>query len=434
MKNIDFKAIEEVYAKAEKNFNPTKSKVENKEPSRSIFTSKVYYKFLSMNNKTLTKLFKTNPEYFKIISDTNGDYSRRKGGNISENALAHYNWVKEQIRKNSVLKNSILQVFVDTYDILKDLKWKAAFKLSFDYCKKNSDYNNLVSGIKSLYFALVISFESMLLKVIEVEYNVSYGKDMQTIVLELQDKYYAYMKKSVIPTINLTTLMRNTKDPNQCIKTLIVGEDKKKKSSESGIPVYKTPETRSQEGAWFDTMKHASGSIAAIAVGGLVVAGGIVAGVFGGAGMALTAGVLIASGSLWLLIVTIPSVRLIIYYNAIANINLLKELKLQEEMLNNNIAILTEKYNSMKDGPEKDKLKEVIDKQKAFYEDIQAEIRSKSGGNAAEDEASDAELSKDEEDADKEADKNGDSTNTDGDDDSNNDSGSSNDGGFDVLI
>lgn len=431
MKNMDFKAIEEAYAKAEKNFNPTKSKVENKEPSRSIFTSKVYYKFLSMNNKTLNKLFKTNPEYFKIISDTNGDYSRRKGGNISENALAHYNWVKEQIRKNSVLKNSILQVFIDTYDILKDLKWKAAFKLSFDYCKKNSDYSNLVSGIKSLYFALVISFESMLLKVIEVEYNVSYGKDMQTIVLELQDKYYTYMKKSVIPTINLTTLMRNTKDPNQCIKTLIVGEDKKKKSTESGIPVYKSPETRSQEGAWFDTMKHASGSIAAIAVGGLVVAGGIVSGVLGAG--AITAGLLIAGGSLWLLIVTIPSVRLIIYYNAIANINLQKELKLQEEMLNNNIAVLTEKYNSMKDGPEKEKLKDVIDKQKEFYENIQSKLKAKSEGNAAEDAASDAELSKDEEDADTEADKNGDSTDTDG-NDSDDNSESSNDGGFDVLI
>lgn len=431
MKNMDFRAIEEVYAKAEKNFNPTKSKVENKEPSRSIFTSKVYYKFLSMNNKTLNKLFKTNPEYFKIISDTNGDYSRRKGGNISENALAHYNWVKEQIRKNSILKNSILQVFIDTYDILKDLKWKAAFKLSFDYCKKNSDYSNLVSGIKSLYFALVISFESMLLKVIEIEYNVSYGKDMQTIVLELQDKYYTYMKKSVIPTINLTTLMRNTKDPNQCIKTLIVGEDKKKKSTESGIPVYKSPETRSQEGAWFDTMKHASGSIAAIAVGGLVVAGGIVSGVLGAG--AITAGLLIAGGSLWLLIVTIPSVRLIIYYNAIANINLQKELKLQEEMLNNNIAVLIERYNNMKDGPEKEKLKEVIDKQKEFYEDIQAKLKAKSEGNAAEDAASDAELSKDEEDADTEADKNGDSTDTDG-NDSDDNSGSSNDGGFDVLI
>lgn len=431
MKNIDFKAIEEVYTKAEKNFNPTKSKVENKEPNRSVFTSKIYYKFLSMNNKTLTKLFKTNPEYFKIICDTNGDYSRRKGGNISENALAHYNWVKEQIRKNSILKYSILQVFVDTYDILKDLKWKAAFKLAFDYCRKNSDYNNLISGIKSLYFALVISFESMLLKVIEIEYNVSYGKDMKTIVLELQDKYYTFMKKSVIPTINLTTLMRNTKDPNQCIKTLIIGEDKKKKSSESGILMYKSSETRSQEGAWFDTMKHASGSIMAIAIGGLAIAGGITAGVLSSG--AIVAGLLIAGGSLWLLIVTIPSVRLIIYYNAIANINLLKELKLQEEMLNNNIAILTEKYNNMKDGPEKEKLKDVIDKQKSFYEDIQAEIKAKSSSNVAEDEASDAELSKDEEDADKEANNNGDNTNTDGDSNSD-DSDSSNDGGFDVLI
>jgi hypothetical protein len=153
MKNFDFKTIKEIYDKADKNFNPKNHKIDTKDPNAQIFTSKVYFKFLSMNNKTISKALKQgNPEYYKLLDETNGDYSRRKGGKIPEQIRDHVDWAKEMIRGNSTLKYSILGIFVDTYSLLNDLKWRAAFKLAFDYCRKNGDNRTITAAVKSIGF------------------------------------------------------------------------------------------------------------------------------------------------------------------------------------------------------------------------------------------------------------------------------------------
>lgn len=458
MKNFDFNFIKDIYSKADKNFNPKNHKLDNKDPNAQIFTSKIYFKFLSMNNKTINKALKqSNPEYYKLLEDTNGDYSRRKGGRVTEQVRDHADWAKEQIRNHSELKYSILGVFVDVYSILTDLRWRAAFKLAFDYCKKNGDNRTIAAAVKSLYFAMVMSCEAMLLKVLEVEYAISTNVDVVHAALDVQTRYAVFMKKNVVPSINLFVLMNNMKDPTTYVKAVINGEGKAKRATENyTIPMYKDDATKSTEGAVFDTMKAAGGAIGNIAASGLTAFGGIYGGVAGGAaanaaGAALKAGFAgglkagvasigtVAStasgvslfigiiGSLWFIFTIIPSIRVILYYAAISKVNVQKELALHEEMLNNNIATLKAKYDTMRAGPEKEKLAKVIENQQKMYEDLLAKLKNMTSDNYSDDTATDNALSSDESESDKEANSNGTDTNTDGDSDNSSDD-------FDVLI
>ena len=437
MKTYDFNAIKAIYDKADKNFNPKNHKVDNKDPSPQVFTSKVYFKFLSMNNKTISKALKTaNPEYYKLLEDTNGDYSRRKGGHIAEQIKAHVDWAKELVRIYPNLKYSILGTFVDVYSILSDLRWRAAFKLAFDFCRKNGDNRTIAAAIKSLYFAMVISCETTVLKLIELEYMISLGNTPENAVLQLQTRYAVFMKKSIVPSINLFVLLKNINDPTSYVKSVINGETKAKKSTENfTVPMYKDKATKSMEGAFFDTMKAAGGAIANIAASGLAAVGGFIAaantgaagiglgkaaagaaaitgGSFGAGGAAFVVGVI---GTLWFIFTIIPSIRIILYYAAISKVNVQKELALHEEMLSNNIATLKEKYDNMKAGEAKDKLGAVIEKQQKMYEDLLAKIKNMSSDNYNDDTAVDNALSTDESESDKEADKAGTDTNADGD-------------------
>lgn len=448
MKTYDFNAIKAVYDKADKNFNPKNHKMDNKDPSPQVFTSKVYFKFLSMNNKTISKALKTaNPEYYKLLEDTNGDYSRRKGGHIAEQIKAHVDWAKELVRTYPNLKYSILGTFVDVYSILSDLRWRAAFKLAFDFCRKNGDNRTIAAAIKSLYFAMVISCETTVLKLVELEYMISLGNTPENAVLQLQTRYAVFMKKSIVPSINLFVLLKNINDPTSYVKSVINGETKAKKSTENfTVPMYKDKATKSMEGAFFDTMKAAGGAIANIAASGLAAVGGFVAaasttaagsssavgfaGAAAGAGNLVTGGILATGasataggaafivgviGTLWFIFTIIPSIRIILYYAAISKVNVQKELALHEEMLSNNIAALKEKYDNMKAGEAKDKLGAVIEKQQKMYEDLLAKIKNMSSDNYNDDTAVDNALSTDESESDKEADKAGTDTNADGD-------------------
>ena len=443
MKAFDFKTIKEIYDKANKNFNPKAHKLDAKDPNPQFFTSKLYFKFLSMNNKMISRaLKKGNPEYYNLLNETNGDYSRRKGGHVTEELQEHVSWCKGQIRVNPTLKYSIVGVFCDVYELLKDLRWRAAFKLSFDYCRKHGDNKTIAAAIKSLYFAMAISCETMFLKIIELEYSISVGETIEQAALSLQNRYAVFMKKSVIPSINLYVLMSNIQDPLSYVKSVITGEDKAKRATENfTIPMYKEEGVKSVEGALFDTMKSAGGAIANIAASGIAaIAGfasagathtsiGTVTGLVTG-GSALTGGalgfIIGVIGALWFIFTIIPSIRIIIYYAAISKINVQKELALHEEMLANNIAVLKARYDGMKDGEAKQKLGETIKKQQKMYEDLLAKINNMASDNYSDDTATDNALSTDESEADKEAETLGTDTNTDGD--------SSDGDSFDVLI
>lgn len=413
MKSFSFKDIKDVYDKADKNFNPKKKGLDNsKEVNPQAFTSKIYFKFLAMSSKTINKAMKSNNlDYYKIIEETNGDYSRRRGGDIAAQIKNHVDWSNDIIGKRPSTRYSILGVFSDVYAILSDMKWRAAFKLAFEYCKKNGDTKTIISAIKNLYFGMVVSCETTLLKVIELEYDISLGKDVEEALLQLQTKYYTFMKKNIIPTINLYTLMKNINDPIQYVKNIITGESKAKKATENfTVPMYKDEHTLSVEGRMWDTIKHSAGAITNLIASSGTAALGTTAAVVGGT--SLTIGgvaafpitvIIAAIGSLWFIFTLLPSIRIIIYYAMISKTNIQKELKLNEEMLRNNIAELQAKYDSMRDGPEKEKLGEIIEKQKKYYEEILGKIEDDNRNSYNDDVTVDNELDRDDADSDKEA-------------------------------
>lgn len=409
MRNFNFKDIKDIYDKADKNFNPKKKGLDNsKEVNPQAFTSKLYFKFLAMSSKTINKALKgNNQEYYKLIEETNGDYSRRRGGDIATQIKNHIDWSNEVISKYSNTKYSILGVFVDVYSILNNIKWKAAFKLAFDYCKKTPDNKTIISAIKNLYFGMVVSCETMLLKIIELEYDISMGVPVEEAILSLQNKYYTFMKKNIVPTINLYCLMKNINDPIQYVKNIMTGENKAKKATENfTMPMYKDEHTMSVEGRVWDTIKGSAGAITNMfASSGTAAFGALLStGVVEIANLTNPVGwVITAIGALWFIFTIIPSIRIIIYYAMISKTNLQKELKLNEEMLKNNIAELQAKYNSMRDGPEKEKLRKVIEKQKKYYEQILSKLEDDNRNNYNDDITVDNELDRDDSDSTKEA-------------------------------
>lgn len=414
MKSFSFKDIKDVYDKADKNFNPKKKGLDgNKDVNPMAFSSRIYFKFLAMSSKTINKALRSNNvDYYKIIEETNGDYSRRRGGDIAAQLKSHVDWSNDTIGKYPATRYSLLGVFIDVYSILSDMKWRAAFKLAFDYCKKNGDNKTIISAIKNLYFGMVVSCETTLLKVIELEYDIAMGIQVEEALLQLQNKYYTFMKKNIIPTINLYTLMKNINDPIQYVKNIITGETKAKKATENfTVPMYIDENTRSIEGRLWDTVKHSGGAITnIIASSGTTALGtaGAVAGIGGGIAIGSTltipfAAIIAVIGALWFIFTILPSIRIIIYYAMISKTNIQKELKLNEEMLKNNIAELQAKFNSMRDGPEKEKLGTIIEKQKKYYEEILKKIEDNNNNSYNDDVATDNELDKDDADSDKEA-------------------------------
>ena len=412
MRSFSFNDVKNVYDKADKNFNPKKKGLDgNKDVNPMAFNSRIYFKFLAMSSKTINKALKSNNvDYYKIVEETNGDYSRRRGSDIAAQVKAHVDWANDTISQHPGVRYSFLGVFADVYSILSDMKWKAAFKLAFDFCRKNGDTKTIISAIKNLYFGMVVSCETTLLKVIELEYNISLGTPVEEALLQLQNKYYVFMKKNIVPTINLYCLMKNINDPIQYVKNIITGENKAKKATENfTIPMYIDEKTRSTEGRMWDTIKHSAGAITNLIASSGTTAFGTIATTAAATGSAIGAittpfaVIITVIGGLWFIFTLLPSIRIIIYYAMISKTNMQKELKLNEEMLRNNIAVLQAKYNSMRDGPEKEKLGEIIEKQKKYYKEILGKIEDDNRNHYNDDTITDSELDKDDADTDKEA-------------------------------
>src|SRR5574344_2105068 len=112
-----FEDIKKLYDNAQKSFTVKGGTSTKTDPA--FFKSKMYLKFLLSNYKSIQKLESgNNSKYFKLLEDSAGDYSRRKGGNISAQVRDHVTYCKNLITKNPILKYSIVGVFCDTYDIV----------------------------------------------------------------------------------------------------------------------------------------------------------------------------------------------------------------------------------------------------------------------------------------------------------------------------
>lgn len=396
----DIDAFKKHYDKANKNFNPQSLGGSDKEPSPRLFKTKIWYKMYALSYKTYEKAKEANSTYYGQIEDTKGDYSRR-GHGVGEQVKAMYDFMKSEVAKFPDLKFTMIGVFLDTCENLFDLKWRVAYKLAFEYASKDGKTKSLVSAYKVMYFCQAYAVESMMLRFLDYTFKVDAGVPPVEAIQYQQKHNPTFMDKIIFPTINLNAMLKGTNDPVKMLKSYISGEKNSEKSTESML----SPIT-SEEGAFFQGLKKASGNILMIAVTG---AGAAFAAMSLGTGVLGIAGIVVAS--VITLFNTISLIRVMVYYCAAAKVDMVKELELNREMLENNILVLKEKLKSLPDGKEKDKLQKVIDRQIKYKDHIDKKINGKN----VDDNAIENSLEADESSADKEADSHAKDTNTDGD-------------------
>ena len=415
----DIASMKKIFDKAESNFNLTKTKATDKEPAPQTFRTKFWFKMYAMAFKSAKKIEK-NPRmsiYYKQIMSTKGDYSRREKG-VGEQVQATYDYFKGLVKDNPDLKYTICGVFCDTVDNLKDLKWRGAYKIAFDYDDKTAGAKSLAGSFKLMYWSLAFGAERLMLKLLGLEYEIASGNNPVDAALQIEYNDQTLMDKMVIPLINLNALTRSVKDPSKMIRTYITAEKKSEKSTESFAEMEERNPLTSEEAAVFKAIGKAAGNVWLLVAEG---AAGVSASIAAATGaLATPIGIaVIGVISIIFICTLIPTIRLIIYYSYSCEVDMVKELELNRELLENNIAILQEKYDNMKDGDEKTKLGEVIAKQKEMYLALEKKIAKYSGDNSAVENDLDA----DESEADEEASDN--STTYNGDGDPTNDDGDS---------
>lgn len=429
-KKYEVSDIKKWYDNAEKNFNPIKFGNTNKEPSSKVFMSKIYFKFLSLNYKSIQKMFNgINKEYFLKLEKTNGDYSRRPGKYFevySETVTKINNLIKDYPE----LQYTVIGVFKDIFEVLKDPKWIQAFKLSFDYCKKTGDRKSIASGYKTLYYSMVTSLEVLSGSIAVYLQSLSFEEFKPVeLAIKLHYKLGTLMDKIVYSSVNLSTLMRLTKDPISYVKNLIKGEETAKKSKESlELLIKNDEEFKSQEGLLQKAFVEnrylwtiVSTGITAFAFASSMPGAGLF-------GVALSTYLTVAFAVV-LVMCIIPCTRHIIYFVNIAGIDMQKEAELNVELLSNNIKALEEKLSNSDNQAEREKISKVIEKQKEIATKMKEKLFKQTGNLEY---AIDNELDKDDVSSNNEADSQGTETGVDGD---SVDNSSSDDGGeFELSI
>ena len=367
--------IKKHYENADKNFNMKTVKTSDKIPDKSVYMTKLFYKLYSVNNKAIEKLKKSKVvTHLAEIDSTKGDYSRRKG-NVGESVKAMYDWSLLVIKENKDLKYSLFGVFCDTYDNLFNLKWRGAWKVAYDY--KSDNVKSLANTFKMMYWSECYLLETLLIKLSMVSYKMYTGLSAEEAVTEIKYQDSAYMDKVVLPGINLNTLISTSKDPLKMIKDYIAGEKQAMKAQENFESINK-----SEESVFLDTIKKTGGNL--IMLLGILVTGitGAVTLIGGGT---VVGGVVLITSVIIFIVVLIPTIRSIIYYAYESQVDLVKELELNKEILENNIILLKEKRDRMADGPNKEKLDAIISRQEEYFKKLEEKIaKNKIDGDTCE--------------------------------------------------
>jgi hypothetical protein len=394
---ITFSTIKNLYETNLKCLNPdviTKNKGGKGSPL-AFYQSRIYKVFLSSMYKALNTLEKgKSQQYYKYVTQSKGDYLKRKGGNVAIQMISHAEFIDSFIKKyeNKNLQYSLLGIFTNIWDILRDNKWKATFKRAFSYTDTVGQTNTLVTSFKMMYIALVIAFETIGLKMLSFEYDVHTGINPEAAIIMIMNQHSSFMKSVVIPIIRIICICQVIKDPVKMLDEIISSEEivnkAKKKASESGeiaipglsaLESYKIEQfdnklqVQSREGAGVTALSNITlniikflglGAGETILAGFATLAFGEIAGIIA----LLTVTVIIIT-------VAVPVARLTIYWVNMKKVDLQKELEMQAELLNNNILSLQEKLEKTSDDKERARLQNIINKQIALLTNIQNNIK-----------------------------------------------------------
>lgn len=370
--SVTFDTISKQYEAGSRNYNPD-SVAKNKDSNPAAFYSSSMYKaFMSVMYKGMRKFESgSNKEYYNYLIATNGDYSRRKGGNVYEQMRSHAEFIKQYIAKegNKNLKNSFLQVYVDLWDILNDRDWKNAFRRAFEYSAKEGD-NSIVSSFKFIYIAAIVALESISFKVVNFEFDVHSGINPDKAAADIMLQHNAFMKSVVVPAINLICLCQNTSKPLDVVNQVASDERamKNKEKAKEAAGLMTEVQSYSVENSFLGWVKSGAKSLYDV-FNGLASAGAK------SLGMSTVSFVVIFSVAVYLVFFAIPTARLIIYYVNMHKVNMQKELELQAELLNNNILVLQEQLEKTSDEKERIRLQNIISRQIEILAKLKAKIK-----------------------------------------------------------
>jgi hypothetical protein len=399
------KTIEKEYIFYSKRLNKDViNKIKGKGNPLAFYNSRLYKLFTASMFKALNTLEKgKSKEYYKYLNQSHGDYSKRKGGNIARSMAEYAGFIEDILDKNqNDLKYSLLSIFIDIFNILKDRSWVNAFSRAFSHVDKSGATNTIVTSFKMMYIALVIAFESIGLKLLALEYDLYTGTDAVKSTENIMTQHSSFMKSIVIPMIKIIVMCQNMKNPLSEVNEIIGNENKvkdaKRKASEAGYPynpeengltTVESYKVKQLDNIAFSKSKEAAPLVVLSAVAnGVLGAAGVSAGVSAvGAGTAtstaaIATGAVLSGGGIAIIIIAVillifavPVARLVMYWVHVRKVDIQKELELQAELLANNIISLQEKLERATSEDERVRLQNIINKQVEMLVKLQEDIK-----------------------------------------------------------
>jgi hypothetical protein len=393
MANIDFKLIEKEYTFYKKRLNEdtiTKLKGGKGNPL-AFFNSKIYRMVTRSMFKTLNSLEKgKNQQFYKYLNRSGGDYTKRTNdGSIYRQMESRVDFINDILKKssNKNLRYSLLGIYLDIWDILNDKKYISAFKRVFSHVDKTGATNTIITAFKMIYISLVITLETIGLKLLSFEYDLHTGLSPEQSILNIMNAHSSLMKSMVIPMIKIIVICQNIKDPLSAVNELIKDEntvkDAKKRARDSSYP-YKAEENgltpiesfkiEQMDNGLTASKKRSSESITLAAIASFFTSLATTVGV-GATLNPIFVGVVIFAAIILLLLISVPVARLVIYWVNVRKVDIQKELELQAELLNNNIIQLQEKLEKTSNKEERARLQNIINKQIEMLVKLQEDIK-----------------------------------------------------------
>ena len=303
-----------------------------------------------------------NKEYYRLINETKGDYSKRKTGNIYDRLRYTVSYMEEQGSLDdpgNVLHHTFINTFTQIFHILEDPQWKRTFMTAYDHCSRYSEKSIAIS-YKVFYIALVISFETIATMVLDFQVLNESGIGSKKRLIDIMNKKKALMENLVKPAIDLVCLCHLTKNPEIELNKMLNDELKTRDFTRSreSFSIEPTERLYSSEGIIGDIrdlLFENDGRMTRLTKGLLLVAS-------------------VALG-MYICLNFFPAMRYIIYYIATLKVNKEKETEIVAEILGNNILRLKREMDEETNPTKKAFKKKVIEKQLELYNHMQKEIR-----------------------------------------------------------
>jgi hypothetical protein len=305
-----------------------------------------YKKILNGKNSNLTGLY-------SVTTKISGDLNK-----INRETLdyfkACYNKCENIVKKTSsknIKEYSVLKLYMDTFDILLNSKYIAAFKKAYSYIDKNSNIGNTPSAASiftmlHLILTYFLFHSSLIITKIFVlidKESLVDIKEYENIIEAVTHEFKAMVISVGFPSIHIINYLNSLSNPLSDLNKAI-DEEKKIKDKMKSKENLNYDELSKEAYLVDNTNKRGAESISAITLA-LIIAGAI-------------AGI----------ILLIYIIRRALYFIGAVKIDTVNYIFEEREMLKMNVEGLNEKLASLTDKNEIAKLKEVIKKQNEWID------------------------------------------------------------------